>query len=363
MAFRRFTDRLRPVAGALCAGALAAVTLTACGGDSGDSGSGRDRSTAAASSTPETFTEQAEKDDYRDAVISTDLPDGESKDSGWVERVQYPVREGTADPSQNWADFYLPAGDHAVDSVPLVVFLHGGAWHTGATGVRHVAKALTDRGMAVLNVEYRDVSEGGGWPTTFTDVADAMDYVPQIDRRHPEITTDDETVAGHSAGAQLAAWAGTRGDLSTGELGANPRFTPSRVVSLAGPLDLAWAADHGDENIVKALRGTPAEIPEKYSSIDPIQNINRHIPVVAVHGTDDNLVPPANSEHYVDAVTRLGGNAKLVLLPGQNHVSFLRRESPAFQRILEIIHKVTVQPRQELEDKLDGGTVNLAQQK
>lgn len=337
------TQRVR-TSSALVASVLLVSTLASCSSD--DSPAGTSATAPAA---------------LEDAVsIATELP-GDDPGKNFTERIWYPVREGDPDPDQNWADLYMPDGDHAAGSVPLVVFIHGGAWHKGAPGVRRIAQDLADRGLAVYNVEYRDVSEGGGWPSTFTDVADALDYVPSLASRHPEISTDDETVVGHSAGAQLAAWAGTRGDLETGELGSDPRFTPGRVVSLAGPLDLVWAANNGDENIVKAMKGTPAELPEEYASIDPIQNINRHIPVVAVHGTNDTLVPLTNSEHYVAAVDRNGGHAKLVLLSDEDHVSFLKDASPHFSKILDIIHKTSTFSRDELHDKLDGGTTTLAE--
>ncbi|WP_291479280.1 prolyl oligopeptidase family serine peptidase [Corynebacterium sp.] len=338
--------------------------LTACGADAGSG----DSSTTGHSAPPSAPVE------HEGATVVTDVPSDEVAE-GFVERYIYPVRDGAPDPTQNWADLYLPTGDDdgdtdgdtgttpEEDTVPLVVFIHGGAWHGGAPGSRHIAADLAARGLAVLNVEYRDVSDGGGWPQTFTDVADALDYVPSIDRLHPEITTDDETVVGHSAGAQLAAWAGTRGDLETGTLGADPKFTPTRVVSLSGPLDLVWAAEHGDENIVKAMKGTPEQLPDRYDSVDPIQNINRRIPVVAVHGTKDTLVPPANSRHYVDAVTRDGGDAKLVMLRDEDHTSFLKSSSRHYAPVLEIIHRVTTLSHEELGDRLDGETTELAEQR
>lgn len=328
------------------------VGLTACGEDDSD-----------ADSTPQaTETTEVPAADSTIRVVDG-VPDDQVAD-GFVERIVYPVRDGEPDLTQNWADFYLPGGgddELAEDSVPLVVFIHGGAWHGGAPGSRNIASDLTDRGMAVLNVEYRDISEGGGWPQTFTDVADALDYVPQIDKRFPEITIDDETVVGHSAGGQLAAWAGTRGDLLTGDLGADPKFTPTRVVSLSGPLDLVWSAEHGDDNIVTALDGTPSEVPEKYDSVDPAQNINRHLPVVAVHGTKDTLVPPETSERYVDRVTREGGDAKMVKLADEDHTSFLKRDSRHYTSVLDIIHDVSDLSREELGNRLDGDTTELAE--
>nr|WP_110481626.1 alpha/beta fold hydrolase [Corynebacterium provencense] len=298
---------------------------------------------------------------FSEAVVSTELPAGESRDSGFTEHVVYPVRGGVADPSQNWADFYLPPGRHDEDSVPLVVFIHGGAWRSGATGARRIARDLTSRGVAVLNVEYRAVDRGGGWPVTFSDVADALDYVPELDRRHPEITVDDETVVGHSAGAQLAAWAGTRGDLEKGEIGADPRFTPTRVVSLSGPLDMRWSAEHGDDNVVRVLGGSPSQVPDRYAAVDPIQNINPRIPVVAVHGTDDSVVPVDDSRRYVSRLSAEGGRAKLVLLTGEDHVSYLKRSSPRYDRVLDIIHGVSTLSPEDLGRRLNGGTAHVAQ--
>ncbi len=83
----------------------------------------------------------------------TAADEGDVTSDRFVERVFYPVREGTADPEQNWADFYLPDRDMEPDTVPLVMLLHSGAWHSGAGGSRRMAEALTQRGLAVYNVE------------------------------------------------------------------------------------------------------------------------------------------------------------------------------------------------------------------
>lgn len=71
--------------------------------------------------------------------------------------------------------------------------------------------------------------------------------------------------------------------------------------------------------------------------VDPIQNIDPDTPVVALHGTDDTVVSPENSRRYVDAVRRSGGEAELVLLEGENHVSLVSGDSPAYPRILDTI--------------------------
>lgn len=255
-----------------------------------------------------------------------------------VQRFEYPTRD-TADPEQNWADLYLPGGEHPEDSVPLAVLIHGGSWQDqiGADTFDSIARDLASRGMAVYNIEYRRLGSGGGWPTTFRDVADALDHVVEVDKQFPEITTDDEVVVGHSAGAQLAVWGGTRHLLDDDEVGSRPAFRPTRVVSIAGPLDMIYAATHGDDRIVNVIGGTPSQVADRYALVDPIQNIDPETPVVAVHGTDDQTVSPENSSRYVEAVEQANGRARLVLIDGENHVSIVSDDSPAYPQVLDTI--------------------------
>lgn len=270
-----------------------------------------------------------------------------------VQRFEYPTRSGGADPEQNWADLYMPAGEHEEDTLPLAVIIHGGAWQSeiGADSFAPLARELAARGMAVYNIEYRRLGSGGGWPTTFRDVADALDHVVEVDVRFPQITTDDEVVVGHSAGAQLAVWGGTRHLLDDDEVGARPKFRPTRVVSIAGPLDAVYAAEHGDDRIIAAIGGTPKQAPDRFTMVDPIQNIDPATPVVALHGTEDNVVSPENSRRYVNAVNRAGGAAELVLIEGENHVSIVSGDSPAYPKVIDTIARVSAA---ELQDVVPG---------
>ncbi|MEO9330223.1 alpha/beta fold hydrolase [Gordonia sp. B21] len=267
-----------------------------------------------------------------------------------VHRLQYPTEN--ADPKQNWAELYLPAGEQRVDSIPLVVLIHGGAWQSrlGADVFEPLARDLAERGMAVYNIEYRRVGSGGGWPTTFRDVANALDHVTVVDRRFPQLTTDDELVVGHSAGAQLAVWGGTRHKLDDDEVGSRPEFRPTRVVSLAGPLDMVYAATHGDDRIVKVLGGSPSQVPDRYTSVDPIQNIDPDTPVVAIHGTADRMVSPENSRRYVDAVLKQGGEAKAVLIPNGNHGSIVTATAPEYPKVLDIITDASAADIDDVDD-------------
>ncbi|GAC58389.1 hypothetical protein GOHSU_38_00280 [Gordonia hirsuta DSM 44140 = NBRC 16056] len=259
-----------------------------------------------------------------------------------AKRYAYPVAQGHGDNDQNWVDLFLPKGDDLPDgSVPLVVLIHGGAWQSqiGADVFVTFARRLAERGLAVANVEYRRVGSGGGYPQTFADVAAAIDYLPEIGRDNPAIDLTDAVVVGHSAGGQLAMWAGTRHKLDDDEVGAKPKYRPTSVVSLAGPLDMRTAVSMGDQNIVRALGGTPDQVPQRYTSVDPIQNIDPDTPIIAMAGGNDHVVPAVVSRNYVDAVHRAGGAGTFVLLDGANHVSIVDPARPEFMRVIETVSR------------------------
>jgi len=84
---------------------------------------------------------------------------------------------------------------------PVLMNMHGGFWrakydlkHAG-----YLCAALTAKGLATWNVEYRRVGNpGGGWPGTFEDLRSAYRYVSQIAPRY-NLDLSKLVVMGHSA--------------------------------------------------------------------------------------------------------------------------------------------------------------------
>ncbi|WP_164473793.1 alpha/beta hydrolase family protein [Gordonia insulae] len=243
----------------------------------------------------------------------------------------YPTPDGKNDPTQNFGDLYLPSAP--VTGVPLAVLFHGGSWLSSAgdlRGLAPMARALADHGIAVFNVEYRRIGSGGGWPTTLTDAQAAVDFAAGLSHDHRSLADGVAVVAGHSAGGQLALWAGTHG-----------RTPPRAVVSISGPADLAYAAVHGDRNVRAFLGGLPHQVPERYSLADPSADPPPTVPVLLLHGTRDHVVPIEVARHYLeDHPLPALPHPDLVEIAGGTHTSLVTPGRRGYSEVLTDVEKL-----------------------
>ena len=137
------------------------------------------------------------------------------------------VRLGYGSDPNQFLDLRLPASKRKT-KYPLVINNHGGYWRAkySLDQAGHLCAALTARGLASANLEYRRVgNDGGGWPGTFEDLRSAYQFLVQNSSAH-NLDAEKIVVMGHSAGGQLALCLAAH----------EPRVT--RVVSLAGVVDL-----------------------------------------------------------------------------------------------------------------------------
>ena len=230
-----------------------------------------------------------------------------------------------ADANQ-FIDLRLPKGKR---SHPLIVNIHGGFWrakydlaHNG-----HLCAALTAKGLASANLEYRRVgNEGGAWPNTFADIRSAYRFLRQNARQY-NFDLEKILVMGHSAGGQLAL------ALAAHESGV------TRVISLAGVVDLRRACQlHlSNDAVVEFLRGTPAEVPDHYREADPMELSIPKARQWLVHGSMDDVIPPVFGPDYVAAKQRAKEDAHLLAIEGADHFDVIDPRSPAWQRVEQTV--------------------------
>jgi acetyl esterase/lipase len=222
------------------------------------------------------------------------------------------------DPAQ-FGDLYLPPqpGPH-----PVVLLLHGGCWQAqySLNVVGQLGAALRQAGLAVWNLEYRRLGNGGGWPTTFQDVARGADFLRTL---APQFALDLSRLVtvGHSAGGHLALWLAGRHRLpDTSPLYVAEGVRIHGVVSLAGIPDLIagvqWNICRGACHAV--VGGLPEAVPQRYEHASPHALLPLGVPQWHLVGAEDELVPAAYIQQYVEVATHQD-EVRLELLPEAGH--------------------------------------------
>jgi acetyl esterase/lipase len=193
-------------------------------------------------------------------------------------------------------DLHLPPGE---GPVPVVVLVHGGCFRAvyGRDLDAALAADAAARGHAAVNVEYRRLGQGGGWPATLDDVCAALAIVPALD---PRLQAGRIALVGHSAGGYLALLAATR---------AAPGSVRG-VVAQAPVADLEAAVRLGvcagaAEALLAAGAPSPIHAPPA-------------VPQLVVHGDADEHVPVAIGRAYARAA-----GARYVELAGCGHMEHL----------------------------------------
>ena len=241
------------------------------------------------------------------------------------------------------ADLRLPDGP---GPFPVVVLIHGGCWDNGF-GVKAqmapLADALGKRGLATLNVEYRQVGDqGGGWPGTMRDVGAALDSLNGLAQEH-RLNLGKVTVVGHSAGAQLALWTAMRDRLSpSSDLFSPDPVKPTAVVAVDGPGTLAEfigvdAEVCGKPVIVPFMGGTPKQFPQRYIDASPQDHLPLGIPQSFAQALFADRMQP-----YIDRSKAAGDPVEVFRPTDGKHFDIVNPTQKQGQGTIDLIARAAV---------------------
>jgi len=177
-----------------------------------------------------------------------------------------------ADHPRGFAELRLPQGE---GPFPLAVIYHGGCWKTGIASQAYMAPLATrwqQLGIATLNVDYREVGDGGGWPGSFADWAASAELIDDVAAKHP-IDRARVTLVGHSAGALPAQWlASAQG--ADGPVGKRQPLKARAAIVLDGPGDVGAERSAFDtlcqfSAVDPFIGAAPEAARDRYATISP----------------------------------------------------------------------------------------------
>jgi acetyl esterase/lipase len=233
-----------------------------------------------------------------------------------------------ADHPRGFAELRLPQGK---GPFPLAVIYHGGCWTTGIASQAYTAPLATrwqQLGIATLNVDYREVGDGGGWPGSFTDWAASAKLIDKVAARYP-IDRARVTLVGHSAGALPAQWlAMTQG--ADGPVGERVPVRARAAIALDGPGDVGAEQPAFDtlcqfSAVAPFMGGGQQRFPERYKAISPFTATPRLAELLFVQA---KLPTPSASTQAAIAA----GGAKVTIRenPGASHFAIITPGNPVY---------------------------------
>jgi acetyl esterase/lipase len=242
-----------------------------------------------------------------------------------------------------FGDLYLPKGH---GPYPVIVLIHGGCWLAELPGLELVAPlagALRERGFAVWNIEYRRLGHaGGGYPGTFQDAGDAIDFLRTIAPRY-RLDLSRVVAVGHSAGGHLALWVAARARLPrTSALYIRDPLALRGAVSLAGIDDLqAYRADGGDAcggpSTIDRLVGHRTDT---FADTSPARLLPLGVPQAIVSGSEDGIVAAHFGRDYARKARAAGNRVDDIEIQGAGHFDLIDPEGPAWPRIAAAIDRL-----------------------
>jgi acetyl esterase/lipase len=223
-----------------------------------------------------------------------------------------------SDPAQQF-DIYIPKT--ATSKLPLIIFVHGGAWIAGDKGdVSAIAVYLANQGFVVVNMNYRLLPDFS-YPTPMEDIQMLLQWVNQNSEQY-KIDVAHIGMSGHSAGGHLVALYALTQDKNYIAGGSTlPRVYA--IAPMAGGYTLEGiniTSPRREDTIIAWLQtADPQSLGLPIDQIDSIDNVS----FLLLHGDQDVNSPSSQSTLFYEALVAEGVPAELKIYPGRTHLTLV----------------------------------------
>ena len=256
---------------------------------------------------------------------------GAQGNSGNIDR-QADISYADNDNPRQKLDLFLPVKRQGTKPLPVLVFIHGGAWKAGnrTDGARLLEPFVLSGNYAGVSVGYRLTNEAQ-WPAQIHDCKAAIRWIRAHAKEHG-LDPDRIGVWGSSAGGHLVSILGTSGDVPEleGRLGSNLKQSSrvSCVVTFYGPEDFITMStqpstvDRTTRDYPEALLigGRVQDQPDAAKRASPVTYISKDDPpFLTAHGTNDPLVPFGQATELHEALKKVGVSSTLLTMKNGGH--------------------------------------------
>lgn len=244
-------------------------------------------------------------------------------------------------------DIYIPA--NAKPGMPLVVWVHGGAWmlndkYADMSYMKKTINALLNNGFALASIDYR-YSTQSIFPAQIQDCNLALEFLYQNAGKYG-YNKNKIALMGFSAGGHLASLIGLSHNnqipLFVAQ-GSKQSFRIAAVVDFYGPADflamLKPEPENGAIDAVSILLGaSPIERPDLAKLASPVTYIDKNDPpFLIIQGEKDPSVPQDQSKLLSSWLTLARVKNELIIVKNAPHYGEMFDEAYIKDNIIDFL--------------------------
>jgi acetyl esterase/lipase len=243
-------------------------------------------------------------------------------------------------------DIYLPA--KITGKLPLIVFIHGGAWlggnkYSDMSYMTNTVAAMLNNGMAVVSIDYRFASNAV-FPAIVQDCNRAVSFLYDNAEKY-RLDKNRFAVMGFSAGGHLATLLGLSKNNNVPSF-FMPKTTKSfkfkAVVDFYGPTDLVLLPGNADEKSPESILigAAPLARPDLAKIASPITYVDKNDPpFLIIHGEKDDIVSNKQSKLLNSWLNVLGVQNELIIVKDAPHFGEMYDTEDIRKKVIDFLKK------------------------